>query len=121
MNPEDLKIQREWGFLPPEGEEWPPEVALTVTAIERQDNPFFSVLVDVARMIHHSGNLSDLEADEAFMQGKVDLMTDMVVSYCWHQLGGRQPAPEELAMLRVRARAVVGQLLLHVSERREAI
>ncbi len=125
MNPEDLEIQREWGFAPPEGEEWPPEVALTAQAIEhQQSNPFFSTILDAAMAVHRSDDSGDVVAAEYVMLGKVELLTDLVALNCWYQLSPgidyahclEELEAGDVHAVKIKARAVVGQLLQKVSE-----
>lgn len=117
-----LSAEQEWGFDPPDGEEWPPEVGLTARAIIRQQaNPFYAALVDAARLIHEDPGGGDVRADHHRMEGKVELLTELVMLYTRHQLDPVELPGTPLADQRQRhsqeqkARAVVGELLLYVN------
>lgn len=121
IHPDTLDIEREWGFAPPEGQEWPPEVRLTAQIILRQQsNPFFAAIMDTTRFVHNSEAGPDADADYFRMVGMVEVLTGMVVMYCYDQLGGfrdDEADPEERLLASNRnGRAVVGILLQEVSE-----
>jgi hypothetical protein len=109
--------EREWGFAPPNGGEWPSEVQRVAgLIINSLGDGRLAAIMAVAYEIHRYEGGPDPEVDYQRQRGQVDVLTGLIHRYMGDLLPGGDYGPAEWAAEHLEARGVAGYLLQHASD-----